>query len=291
MIKLQNDQARMAILPEVGGSVLYFDMLVDGEWYPVMRRAEQADDVNQCASFPLAPFCGRIRDGNFTFNGRRISLPRNRADQKHAIHGQAWLHPWKVDAQSETEARLSFTYEPGDWPWKYEVEQHFRLEGAALEMTMTMRNLDREPMPGAIGFHPYFDKSSPVFLSTFAKDVWMIDDEVMPTELVPAEGEWALGPDKPLADFVCDQNFQHWSREAVLRWPERDLAVSITADEAFPVLVIYCPEGKPFFCFEPAGNVADAVNAEPTGDPALDMPVLQPGEVRAGGMRISRIEV
>lgn len=288
MLKLQNEQARMAIMPEMGGSVLYFDLLVDGKWQPVMRHVEQANDIIEAASFPLAPFCGRIRDGKFTFNNRQIVLPRNRTDQKHTIHGQAWQFPWTVDENSDTAARLSFVYEPGDWPWKYEVKQHFRLNGPALEMTMQIRNLDHEPMPGAMGFHPYFDKAVPVFLNTYAKDVWMIDDEVMPTELIPAEGEWSLGPDKPLENFVCDQNFQHWSREATLRWPARDLSVSITADEAFPVLVIYCPEGQPYFCFEPAGNVADAVNAQPTGDQAIDMPVLQPGEMREGSMCIAR---
>lgn len=288
MITLQNNHARIGLLPEIGGTVLYFDVLIDGAWQALFRQT-QGDPrlATDCACFPMAPFCGRIRDGRFNFDGRTISLSPNKEGQRHTLHGQAWQRAWKLDEQRTDEARISMVHEPGEWPWRYEVQQHFRLDGAALEMTMVIRNLDSTTMPASFGFHPYFDKTSPVLLSTYARDVWMIDDEAMPTELVPAQGDWSLGPDKPLADFVCDQNFQHWSREAEIRWPERGIVASVTASPAFPSLVIYCPRGEPFFCLEPAGNVADAVNFPATGDPAVDMPVLAAGERREGMVRIA----
>ncbi len=284
-IRLGNGLARAALAPELGGTLLYFDLFVNGGWQPVLRRAHEPKDAGECACYPMAPFCGRIRDGRFTFYGREIALPRNRADQAYPIHGQAWQAAWRVERQNANGAELAYLHEPKDWPWRYEVRQSVRLDGAALEMSLAIRNLSGAPMPAGIGFHPYFDKSAPVLLSTSAKEVWLTGGDLLPEKLVPATGEWALGPDKALDGFVCDHNFQHWSREAVIRWPSRRLAVGVTADPVFAHVVVYCPAGQPFFCVEPAGNVAYAVNFPP--GPGAAMPVLAAGETAGGTMRIA----
>src|SRR5437762_11018156 len=44
----------------------------------------------------LFPFPNRIRDGRYTWAGREYQLPINGPGGKHAIHGFACRHPWRV---------------------------------------------------------------------------------------------------------------------------------------------------------------------------------------------------
>ena len=62
------------------------------------------------ASFPLLPWCNRIRDGRAQFGGRDIAIaPGHPASPsgKHPLHGIGWLRPWQVAQASPTPGRNS----------------------------------------------------------------------------------------------------------------------------------------------------------------------------------------
>lgn len=75
-IPLRHGRWRATVLPRLGGSLGRLDHQRDGHWQPLLRPAPaDAHDPRQTACFPMAPFCGRIRDGRFVFRGRAVSLP------------------------------------------------------------------------------------------------------------------------------------------------------------------------------------------------------------------------
>jgi aldose 1-epimerase len=98
-------------------------------------------------SFPMAPFAGRVRDGRFTFRGRRYELPIEMPP--HAIHGTVLDRPWEqVDDRT-----ISIDLGP-DWPFVGYVVQHFDLAAGRFATRLELHA--DEPMPASIGWHPWF---------------------------------------------------------------------------------------------------------------------------------------
>jgi aldose 1-epimerase len=101
----------------------------------------------QWGCYPMAPFAGRIRKGRFAFRGRGVALPRNLPP--HAIHGTVFERAWTVIGPDA----LAIDLGP-HWPFRGRLTQRFRLEAAALEVTLRLEA--DEAMPAALGFHPWF---------------------------------------------------------------------------------------------------------------------------------------
>jgi aldose 1-epimerase len=152
-------ELRVAVAPELGGSITRF-WSEDGprgtiDWLrPASAAALAARDPLRVASFPLVPFCNRIRDGRFTFRGERVSLGVNPPEAKHAIHGQGWQRPWSVLAREEARIVLGLTHLRDAWPFRYSARQEIRLAPDRLTVALQLRNEDEKPMPAGIGHHP-----------------------------------------------------------------------------------------------------------------------------------------
>jgi aldose 1-epimerase len=108
------------------------------------------------------------------------------------IHGFLTTNPnWTfVDAKADdrsawTTARLDFYKQPGwmkQFPFAHSIEMTHRLRDGVLEVATTIQNLAAEPMPVAIGFHPYLR------LTESARDEWTVS--------VGARTHWRLSPVK-----------------------------------------------------------------------------------------------
>ena len=102
-------------------------------------------------SYPMVPFAGRIRNGEFTFDGETYSLPKNLGD--HAIHGYGFTSPWRQVADHTI--TLDFSK---PWPFTGRVTQSFSIDDDRLTTTMTATAEVRQPM--MLGWHPWFNKST-----------------------------------------------------------------------------------------------------------------------------------
>lgn len=103
-------------------------------------------------SFPMAPWCGRLRDGRFAVDSVTHQLPLNSAP--HAIHGTTRSGAWEVVDASETHATLiQALAEP--WPYAGRVRQRFELSEHALAIGMEIWS-DSERFPAQAGWHPWF---------------------------------------------------------------------------------------------------------------------------------------
>src|SRR5436309_14443296 len=78
----------------------------------------------------------------------------------------------KADAASAwLTSKLEFYRQPmwmKQWPFAHTVEIAHRLRDGVLEVRTTITNMSAEPMPVAIGFHPYFQ------LTDSRRDEWTI---------------------------------------------------------------------------------------------------------------------
>jgi len=279
----------VSIAPDCGGSISRF--WHNGDADLELLRPASAEDIAAnsplgMASFPLAPFSNRIRDGKFTFDGKSISLPLNFGDHPHAIHGHGWQARWSVLAQSDRALTLSYRHTADLWPWSYMALQQFDLSPQKLSLTLSVRNDSDSDMPAGLGFHPYFPRTPGSRISANVDQIWSVDDEVMPLERVAPGDDNDPNKGIKVNAVALDNGYTGWQREAVITWPERNAGLKMTATAPLNSLVVFTPPDEGFFCVEPVSNCTDAFNLAAAGDTDTGLHVITPGETLSVTMNL-----
>jgi len=270
----------LEIEPAWGGGLVRFDWIADGAVAPLMRTfdrtasSSETPDPNRLACYPLIPWSGRVSDGGFSIDGRRIELPLNRAEEAWPIHGSGWQRAWQVADASACEASLTLeeTVAAG---YCYRAVQHYALDDKTLVVTLSATNTGDIPMPFGLGLHPFFPRHGTVCLQAPAQGVWRNDGRTpLPVERIGVPAAWDFAGDAALPDGL-DNFFDGWDGRATIRWPQRGLRLDVDAD--VDRYIVYVPAQRDFFCFEPVDHAADAVNL-PGGAAANGMTLLAPGQ-------------
>lgn len=293
-IELAAGALRLQLAPQAGGSIARFD----GTWEAGGRqgrvdwlRPASAEGLAQrdplaMASFPLVPFCNRIRNGRASFEGREIRFPPNHPARAspHPLHGIGWQRAWNVTHAAPAQTTLGFMEPPTEaWPWRFAAEQQFDLDPQRLQVTMRVSNLDTAAMPVGIGHHPYFPHTPGTRLTSPAAAMWLGDSQVLPTALEVTDAVQALREGVVLSALDLDNNFVGWEHRTLVQWPldargpRRSLAMQAEAPLDF--FVLYCPAGADHFCAEPVSQCTDWLNLlAQYGRGPLGGAVLAPGE-------------
>ena len=230
LVQLRAGELHLALTPEVGGSIASFSR----RWHDAGRARElhwlrpateeglATRNPLAMASFPLVPFCNRIRDGRAQFEGREIRFPPNHpaAESPHPLHGIGWQRPWQVESAGTSRAVLTLRVEASQaWPWTFSARQMFELADRLLTVTMSVTNEDTAAMPAGIGHHPYFPHEAGTRLTMAAAQMWRGDAEVMPTGLEVSEAVTKLRRGVVLSELDLDNNFTGWEHTARVEWP------------------------------------------------------------------------
>ena len=285
-VELHSNHLLLAISHSVGGSIARFEWIgADGSRRALMRGCHSgSNNVLEAACFPLVPFVNRIRGSRFTFRGRDVVLRPNMAGDASVLHGQGWLSPWTVLYSSGNEAELAFEHEAGEWPWTYEARQHFALGDDELTVQLSCLNTSAEPMPCGLGQHPYFPCGPETRIDTHVECAWEIDEQVLPTARVPAQGRFDLKDHK-----VCGQGLDHgfggWGGAARLSDPEWPYALDMSSPEA-RFFQLYSPAEDGLFVAEPVTHANAALNEPEAQWPELGLRILEPGEEMSLTMRL-----
>jgi len=152
------------------------------------------------------------------------------------------------------------------FPFAHTIEMTYRLHKGVLEVATRIQNLSTDPMPVAIGYHPYFQ------LHDVPRDQWKVhlaarDHLVLSKKLIPT-GERKpneFADPLPLAGTLLDDVFSGLDANATF-WVEGvRQRISVTYGKKYTVAVVYAPSGRPFICFEPMSAVTDAFNLAHAG--------------------------
>jgi aldose 1-epimerase len=286
LLTLAAGKLDLTLAPAVGGGIARFDFRAgDGEKIPILRGVDgEPASVLDAASFPLVPYCNRIRGGTFRFRHRNVTLVQNMPPDPSPLHGQGWISPWKMLRSNSTEAELRFEHRAGEWPWHYQALQHFRLDPAGLTLVLTCRNLSGEPMPCGLGQHPYFPCTAETRLDTRVTSVWTIDERVLPVEKLPAQGRYDLR-DRRVCGQDLDNGFGGWDGRARIATPGLPFAIEMSSPDA-RFFQLYSPVSGGLFVAEPVSHANAALNAPEADWPELGLRVLDPDETMALTMRI-----
>lgn len=261
----------LELRPDLGGSIAR--LRHKGRDY-LRPTPEAAEDVLQTASFPLVPFCNRLRDGAFSMGSHKVRLKPNLGDHPHTLHGQGWRAAWRVSEQRAERVVLTYHHAADEWPWAYEARQVFEVRDGGVRVWLSVKNLSASAMPAGLGFHPYFNRTPLTRLKTPLDGVWMSDAECLPTEL--HTGTWRK--DWSGGDFVTDRGLiDHCHTGFTGRADISEGAQALVTLRASPDchwLHIYVPPGEDYFCAEPVNHMPDPFNHGNSG-----LRCLKPGAV------------
>jgi aldose 1-epimerase len=177
-----------------------YEMVVKGE--NVLRVPFQSvDDMRARPGLNgiplLAPFANRLDEQAFYANGRKYNFDMELGNVRGAIPMHGYLtgtNMWKlVEAKADASgawvtSRLDFYRNPQymkQFPFAHTLTMTYRLSDGVLEVRTRIDNLSTEPMPVAIGFHPYFQLTDSLrndwTLSIGAKTHWLLAPTKIPT--------------------------------------------------------------------------------------------------------------
>lgn len=99
----------------------------------------------------LFPICGRLYGGKYVYKGKEYEMP---------IHGI--VKTSEFDTSKKSDKEIKFILRSNDntkkqYPFDFEFEVRYSLNGDSLEITYYVKNNDSKEMPFSLGSHPAFN--------------------------------------------------------------------------------------------------------------------------------------
>jgi aldose 1-epimerase len=289
VVQLEDAKAHtvVSIVPSVGN--IAFEMKVNGAnvlYWPF-------DSVDAFKARPsmsgipfLGPWANRLDEQAFYANGKKYAFDMELGNIRGAIpiHGfVTTTKEWRVvetkadSASAWVTSRLEFFRQPmwmKQWPFAHAIDITHRLQNGVLEVQTTITNMSVEPMPVAIGFHPYYrlaDSPRDAWkLAVGARTHWRLATNKVPTgETEPIEQLFPNPRAATLGDYELDDVFGDLERDrdgrATMSVVGQKQRLDVVLGANYRSVVIWSPKGRDFVCIEPMAGITDAINLAQKG--------------------------
>ncbi len=280
-------QTAVSILTSVGN--IAFEMNVKGQnvLYWPYGSVEEFKARPGMSGIPfLGPWIDRLDEQAFFANGRRRAFDMQLGNVRGEMpsHGFVTMTDrWSVvETKADSGAawvtsRLEFYRQPmwmKQWPFAHTIEITHRLHDGVLEVETAIVNMSAEPMPIAIGFHPYFQLTdSPRdawTLSVGARTHWLLTSNKVPTgETEPIERFFPTPHATALVDYSLDDVFTDLLRDsqgrATVAVSGKSQRLEIGLGPNYRAVTIWSPKDRPFICIEPTAGIINALNLAERG--------------------------
>jgi len=230
----------------------------------------------------LYPTPNRVRGGRFTFEGRDYVF---RDDGRNSIHGLVLRERWSSeppvfdgkDPAGEVSVKAWIDFEPGSplfdrFPIRHRLTVRYRLSAKGLRAEFTVANHDKVNLPFGLGIHPYFallGAREQTLVRVQAEKKMEATQDLLPTgSLLPLDGApFDLRQPRPLSELALDDVYWGMKPGKAAGYEARDVGIKLDlqASEDFTHMVVYTPQGRPFFCLENQTCSTDAHNLHARG--------------------------
>ncbi len=230
----------------------------------------------------LYPTPNRVRGGRFTFQGREYVF---RDDGRISIHGLVLRANWSSeppvfdsnDPAREVSVKAWIDFEPGSplfeqFPIRHRLTVRYRLSAKGLRADFTVANHDKLNLPFGLGIHPYFavlGAREKTFVQVQAEKKMEATPDLLPTgSLQSLDGApFDLRQPRPLSELALDDVYWGMKPGKAAGYEARDVGIKmdLLASEDFTHMVVYTPQGRPFFCLENQTCSTDAHNLHARG--------------------------
>lgn len=271
VIELRTDRTSMAVRPADGARI---SSLQVGGRELLLRTPYPADAPEETlwGAFLMAPWVGRLRNGELRWRDRQIRFASNLG--RHAIHGLAVFHPWRVTRRGRTTVELELDLQDAGWPFGGRIRQQVSLHPDYVELAAQVES-DALPMPIAVGWHPWFLRAGEVELQVPSDQVLELDDEQLPTgATVAVDRVRDLRTLTTLDDRRLDDVYVHATGPCHLRWPDLQMMVEMIGSTRH--YVVFTTSST--VCVEPQTAWPDAPTLHERGIPDTGLVTLGPDE-------------
>jgi galactose mutarotase-like enzyme len=210
----------------------------------------------------LFPIVGVLNGGRYRLGAQSYALPR---------HGFARNRTFAVAASSASSATFRLRADAATlqvYPFRFELDAHFELQGATLLLTSTVRNLGDAALYASFGYHPALRWPLPFGEARSSHFIQFETDEPAPARRIDADG--LLTPERQPTPIVerrlalTDSLFQNdvlildqIKSRSVVYGAERGPRIRLDFADA-PYLGLWTKPGGTFICIEPWHGVTDA---------------------------------
>ena len=102
----------------------------------------------------LLPYAGRVRNGEYTYEGKSYSLPKN--SEGNAIHGFLKDTNLEIKRSEASLIEMSTSLAHSGYTTTLGVMIQYELSDTRLSVSIRTTNTGKRESPLSIGFHPYF---------------------------------------------------------------------------------------------------------------------------------------
>lgn len=284
---LRNPQTgeKAVVLPEIGAALVDLELICENKLIQLIHLPGEKP-IGENDLYPsslLAPWVNRVRNGNYSFEGRNYQLPINEFNLGNAIHGFLARKKFKVSEEicNQEFAEVSFIHNyPGDfpgYPFPFIFTLTYKLSSKGLlTVNFNCKNTGETNMPFACGWHPYF-KIANVDISHLAINFSPTLKYISDPQMIPMAEEIVSFPmPVQFSETTLDNVFKLESQTnhlTELTDIESKTSLFLKQNSVdFPFLVVFAPASENCVAVEPMTGNTDAFN---TGD---GLKVLSPNE-------------
>jgi galactose mutarotase-like enzyme len=209
----------------------------------------------------LFPIVGRLHDDSLRINGHAYAM------QKHGFARKSVFRIIEVSAKHAIFRLVDSNATRIQYPFAFELDARFSLEGKTLYQTVAVRNNGDSEMPFSFGFHPAF--AWPLPAGGAREDHCISFEHPEPASLARVTPYGTIAPD-PVPSPVDDRSFALHDAlfgDDALVWRELSSHRLDYGAPGFPSLDIEFPDtsmlgiwtkpGAGFVCIEPWAGIAD----------------------------------
>jgi galactose mutarotase-like enzyme len=216
----------------------------------------------------LFPVVGELAGGKYHLEGKSYPLSR---------HGFARGKPFNVVAATASSATFRLSADESTlavYPFQFELDVRFAVNGATLAVLASVRNLGDTNMPASFGYHPGLRWPLPYGRERSAHFIEFTADEPAPIRRLDGTGLLSSAPlPTPVSNRRLLLEDGLFTNDAVIFDQVRSRSVTYGANDGprirvsfpdAPYLGIWTKPGAPFICIEPWHGMADPAGF--TGD-------------------------
>lgn len=268
----QQNHARVEI--SLFGALLhsYAICLQNGTWFNGVYGYDSIEQAQQMItkgfrSAKLSPFVCRMKNARYVFDGQEYECHKHNR-KGHALHGLMYDSQFTLTASQQDQEsawiELSADYAQDDtgYPFHYQLIVRYQLTSQGLSLSTTVRNTDKQPIPIADGWHPYFRLEGQA-------DTWQLrinsdtqlefDNDLLPTGNTLTDERFIQK--RLLSNIQLDNSFVlKNATEAACQLENEHLIFNIFVDDSYPYLQIYIPPERNTIALENLSGAPDCFN-------------------------------
>lgn len=245
----------------------------------------------------LYPTPNRVKNAVMHYGGKEYRFPANNGP--NFLHGLVHSVEWRPIAQGSDSnvsfVECQFDFAPGSqayelFPFPHSVRLKVEVKPGAVRFAYTVDNTKgKEGVPFGMCYHPYFlylgERKNTFLKAPAGSHMEAVD--LLPTGRLESLDGSKYDARKPvsLEGFVVDDVYAGMKSNAPAEVEFRDAMkkIALLASDDFTHLVVYTPEGRPFFCVENQTCSTDAHNlhVQGKGDVA-HLQICEPGKTSSG---------